>query len=141
GRRDVGRRSRRNRGRSRRNRHLRRPALSAFNSCLVLRQLPNASMVGGFRQWLDKGRAVRKGEHGLMIWLPTKGKDDADQPVGLIWGTVLAWNDQHRVRSSTHSLSTASGGVWPGEFPRVGLQGRTFWSRKEGDSPLLIGAL
>jgi hypothetical protein len=46
-------------------------ALSPFNSCLVLTQLPTASMVGGFRQWLDKGRSVRKGEHGLMIWVPT----------------------------------------------------------------------
>jgi hypothetical protein len=41
----------------------------------VLNQLPTASMVGGFRQWLDKGRAVKKGEHGLMIWIPTKGKE------------------------------------------------------------------
>jgi antirestriction protein ArdC len=51
-------------------------SLSPFNTCLVLNQLPTASMVGGFRQWLDKGRAVKKGEHGLMIWIPTKGKDD-----------------------------------------------------------------
>jgi len=57
-------------------------ALSAFNSCLVLTQLPTASMVGGFWQWKDKGRSVRKGAHGLMIWIPTKGKDDADQPSG-----------------------------------------------------------
>jgi hypothetical protein len=29
-----------------------------------------ATIVGGFRQWLKQGRAVRKGEHGLMIWVP-----------------------------------------------------------------------
>jgi hypothetical protein len=75
-------------------------ALSAFNSCLVLTQLPTASMVGGFWQWKDKGRSVRKGAHGLMIWIPTKGKDDADQPAeeetegvakraGFVMGTVF----------------------------------------------------
>jgi hypothetical protein len=56
-------------------------ALSAFNSCLVRTQFPTASMVGGFHQWRAKGRKVRKGEHGLMIWIPTargeKGEDAA----------------------------------------------------------------
>jgi hypothetical protein len=46
-------------------------ALSVHNSCLVLTQLPTASMVGGFWQWQDKGRKVRKGAVGLMIWIPT----------------------------------------------------------------------
>jgi hypothetical protein len=50
-------------------------ALSAFYSCLVLTQLPAASMVGGFHQWRAKGRKVKKGEHGLMIWIPTGRKD------------------------------------------------------------------
>ena len=57
-------------------------ALSVHNSCLVLTQLPAASMVGGFRQWLAHGRSVRKGEHGLMIWVPTSRKDDAPPPDG-----------------------------------------------------------
>jgi hypothetical protein len=76
-------------------------ALSAFNSCLVLTQLPTASMVGGFRQWKAHGRSVKKGAHGLMIWIPTKGKDDStDKPApeeadglpkrsGFIMGTVF----------------------------------------------------
>jgi hypothetical protein len=75
-------------------------ALSAFNSCIVLTQLPTASMVGGFWQWKDKGRSVKKGAVGLMIWIPTTGKDDADQPTeeetegvakraGFIMGTVF----------------------------------------------------
>lgn len=45
-------------------------ALSAFNSCFVLTQFPTASMVGGFHQWRAKGRKVKRGEHGLMIWIP-----------------------------------------------------------------------
>ena len=45
-------------------------ALSMGNMLLVALQLPNASVVGGFKQWLRHGRAVRKGEHGAMIWVP-----------------------------------------------------------------------
>jgi hypothetical protein len=52
--------------------------LSVHNSCLVLTQLPAASMVGGFRQWQAHGRSVRKGEHGLMIWVPTNRTADAE---------------------------------------------------------------
>jgi len=51
-------------------------ALSVFNSCLVLTQLPDAALVGGFLQWKEHGRSVRKGAVGLMIWIPTKGKAD-----------------------------------------------------------------
>jgi hypothetical protein len=75
-------------------------ALSALNSCLVLTQLPTASMVGGFQQWKAHGRSVKKGAHGLMIWIPTRGKDDADKPTqeeaegvakrsGFVMGTVF----------------------------------------------------
>src|SRR5947209_6236320 len=53
-------------------------ALSAFNSCLVLSQLPTTSMVGGFWQWKDKGRAVKKGAQGLMIWIPTEKGDKGE---------------------------------------------------------------
>jgi hypothetical protein len=53
-------------------------ALSVHNSCLVLTQLPTASMVGGFRQWKAHGRSVKRGEHGLMIWVPTARKTDAE---------------------------------------------------------------
>jgi hypothetical protein len=61
--------------------------LSFFNTCLVLSQNPGASVVGGFAQWIKAGRAVRKGERGLGIWVPVaKGKGDeapaagSDQP-------------------------------------------------------------
>ncbi len=52
-------------------------ALSLTNACLVLTQLPGASMVGGFRQWLAAGRVVSKGQKGLAIWIPRMPpKDD-----------------------------------------------------------------
>lgn len=48
--------------------------LSLCNSMLIALQRPTASVLGGFRQWLAHGRAVRKGEHGAMIWVPCGGK-------------------------------------------------------------------
>lgn len=45
-------------------------AMSVKNSCLIWMQNPGASVVGGFAQWRKTGRAVRKGESGLMIWFP-----------------------------------------------------------------------
>jgi len=44
--------------------------LSIHNLCLIAYQMPTATIVGGFRQWIKVGRAVKKGEHGLMIWVP-----------------------------------------------------------------------
>lgn len=43
------------------------------NTMLLYMQLGSPSIVGGFRQWLKHGRAVRKGEHGAMIWVPIGG--------------------------------------------------------------------
>lgn len=44
--------------------------LSPVNQCMIISQNPRASVVGGFRQWIDAGRSVRKGEHGVAIWIP-----------------------------------------------------------------------
>ena len=48
--------------------------LSQTNACLVAFQCPTATIVGGFKQWLKAGRCVRKGEHGLSIWVPATHK-------------------------------------------------------------------
>ena len=46
--------------------------LSPFNVCLIVSQGGHAAtMVGGFRQWLKHGRAVKKGQHGFSIWVPS----------------------------------------------------------------------
>ena len=59
-------------------------ALSTHNSCGLITQLPTVSMVGGFWQWKDKGRRVRKGERGLMIWIPKNvGETSAPAAVDL----------------------------------------------------------
>lgn len=48
--------------------------LSSFNQCMIAMQLPAATVVGGFRQWLKAGRAVMKGQHGASIWVPCGAK-------------------------------------------------------------------
>lgn len=53
--------------------------LSVKNSCLILWQRRDATIVAGFRQWLKAGRAVRKGETGVSIRIPLKSGDkDSD---------------------------------------------------------------
>ncbi len=54
--------------------------LSPLNSCMIAEQMPSATMVGGFRQWLEMGRVVKKGEHGMMIRVPMQKKKDANAP-------------------------------------------------------------
>ncbi len=51
--------------------------LSVYNACLVLCQRPGSRLVGGFQQWKSQGRKIRKGESGLMIWIPTGKKESA----------------------------------------------------------------
>ena len=52
--------------------------LSLTNQMLIALQRPGATVLGGFRQWLKQGRAVRKGEHGCMIWVPCGANGGAD---------------------------------------------------------------
>lgn len=81
-------------------------SLSVHNQVLIAMQRPDASVVGGFFQWIKAGRSVRKGEHGCMIWVPTARRgtttaeqgtsstdssdssDSTDRP-GFIMGTVF----------------------------------------------------
>jgi antirestriction protein ArdC len=53
-------------------------ALSPHNQCLLIMQANGAmpTVVGGFRQWKTAGRSVKKGEHGLSIWIPSTRKFD-----------------------------------------------------------------
>jgi antirestriction protein ArdC len=49
--------------------------LSGFNTCFLFMQFDKVSMVGGFQQWRQAGRQVRKGESALAIWIPTGAKE------------------------------------------------------------------
>ena len=71
-------------------------SLSPRNTIMCYFQRQGVTMVGGFRQWIKAGRAVRKGEHGMSILVPCMpGKDRADDDaaqndsVRFIAGTVF----------------------------------------------------
>ncbi len=55
--------------------------ISGKNHMLVAMQCETATMVGGFRQWLAAGRAVRQGQTALYIFAPAgRGKAEASAP-------------------------------------------------------------
>ena len=53
------------------------PRYSVNNCILIASQYPQASLVCGFRKWQKEfNRTVNKGEHGIMILAPIKGKTE-----------------------------------------------------------------
>jgi hypothetical protein len=78
--------------------------LSLHNACMVAMQSPSATVLGGFQQWKQAGRQVRKGEHGIGIWIPRfegKAAEDAGELAGFIFGTVfdVSQTDETEVQS------------------------------------------
>ena len=58
------------------------PRYSINNCILIASQYPEASLVCGFRKWQTEfNRTVNKGEHGIMILAPVKGKTEVEQEV------------------------------------------------------------
>lgn len=54
------------------------------NVLLIGSQMPDATYVAGYKAWLELGRFVRKGEHGLKILVPyvfkkDKASDDSEE--------------------------------------------------------------
>ena len=61
---------------------------SIRNQLLIYMQRPDATLVAGFRDWLGKGRAVRKGERAIWILAPITRRrgtdsDDSDDRSGI----------------------------------------------------------
>jgi hypothetical protein len=51
--------------------------LTSHNQCFLVAQSEiNFTAVGGFQQWKKAGRIVRKGEHGFLIFVPSKAKQE-----------------------------------------------------------------
>ncbi len=52
----------------------------SFGNCmLIARQFPEATLVAGFRAWLKRGRAVKKGQKGICILAPLVRKKQDEQ--------------------------------------------------------------
>jgi len=55
----------------------------SWNNCMLIAfQMPEASLVAGFRRWLELGRHVRKGEKGIGILAPLayRKKEETENP-------------------------------------------------------------
>lgn len=68
--------------------------LTSHNQCFLVSQSPiNFTVVGDFQQWKKAGRIVRKGEHGFLILVPSKQKENEvisdDQDVFFFTATVF----------------------------------------------------
>jgi hypothetical protein len=107
--------------------------LSLCNTILCAMQLPGVSVVGGFRQWLKHGRAVMKGQHGAMIWVPcgarkasgaeatpeiTTEGECSDERQGFILGTVF---DIGQTQEIEHDQPVAVGAVLANIIEQGGL--------------------
>ena len=62
-------------------------ALTVRNACLLAMQADrmDLTMVAGFKQWINSGRVVRKGEHSIgsiMVPMQVKPKDRNGAPTG-----------------------------------------------------------
>ena len=62
------------------------------NALLIAAQRPEATYVAGFHKWLELGRHVRKGEHGIAILAPIVVRRDAetDEPERVVRSFKLA---------------------------------------------------
>jgi len=67
--------------------------LSTHNTISLYAQGCNDAIVGGYKQWRDVGRQVRKGESGFVIRFPAfrKGRvDDENEKPRFFYATVFA---------------------------------------------------
>jgi antirestriction protein ArdC len=56
--------------------------ISGKNAMLAAMQCQTVTIVGGFRQWLAAGRAVRQGEKGIYIFVPSSRKSEPGADAG-----------------------------------------------------------
>jgi hypothetical protein len=75
------------------------PRYSINNCILIASQKPDASYVCGFRKWqTDFNRSVNKGEQGIMILAPVKGKAEVEEDVLDESGKALTDKNGERVK-------------------------------------------
>lgn len=68
--------------------------VSPRNACLLALQMRDATIIGGFRQWIRAGRIVRKGERGAMIMFPrgSKKNDGNEESEAVSFGFVTVFD-------------------------------------------------
>lgn len=64
---------------------------SIRNQILIGMQAPHAADVAGYVEWQTRGRQVRAGETGIMIWAPvTRADEDSDEGARKMCGVRVA---------------------------------------------------
>lgn len=93
-------------------------SLSPANTALVLMQRPGALVVGGFNQWRAVGRKVKKGERGIMIWVPggvakvtRKADGTEERKTNFIMGYVFAQEQTEPIDSRERVGEVACGSL------------------------------
>lgn len=60
--------------------------ISGKNAMLAMMQMESVTVIGGFRQWLAAGRAVRQGQKAIYIFVPSSARaapaDSGADPAG-----------------------------------------------------------
>lgn len=66
-------------------------SFSVTNQVLMAYQNPKVTIVGGFNQFKQVGRMIKKGEHGMVIFYPSarKNEDTGEDDVNFYCGTVF----------------------------------------------------
>ena len=66
-------------------------SFSITNQCLMAFQNPDVTIVGGFNQFKQAGRMVKKGEHGMVIFYPSarKNEETGEDDINFYCGTVF----------------------------------------------------
>ncbi len=56
--------------------------LTPHNQCFLVAQSEiNFTIVGGYQQWKKSGRIVSKGQHGFLIFVPSKAKQENSEMI------------------------------------------------------------
>ena len=57
--------------------------LTAHNTCFLYAQTEKpVTIIGGFQQWRKAGRVVKKGEHSLLIFVPSQKSNEGKEAAG-----------------------------------------------------------
>jgi hypothetical protein len=116
-------------------RHVDGHELSIKNQCLILFQNPHATVCGGFGAWIKAGRCVRKGEHGVLHWVPLKRKrgdddtgaaetDDGERPGFILAPTFDVSQTKELGAKDDEPQEAASVDSAPGEVCATAFDGR-----------------
>lgn len=97
------------------------------NHLLIFSQRPDATLVAGFRKWLQLGRHVRKGEKGIAILAPCKYKtkieddDGEEQTLQQIRGfrVVYVFDISQTDGEPLRTPMRSARGSWTATLPRA----------------------